>query len=251
MNAGPATHEIAAAMAWWQLAGIDADYADAPRGWLRAGDAAAPDAAPAPASVAPPPPKVAPAAGAPALGGSSAQWPADLAAFRQWWLTEPALDGGRTSGRVASRGGAGAALLVLVPMPEAEDEAAGSLLAGPQGRLVAAMARAMGLGEDQLAVAALLVRHTPFADWDALAAAGLGQLARHHIGLHAPARVLALGAGILPLIGHDPAQSPALVPPSGPQGAPLPLLAAPDPEALLARPAARARLWRDWLDWTA
>ncbi|MBS0254471.1 MAG: hypothetical protein JSS36_04480 [Proteobacteria bacterium] len=245
-------HSVAAALDWWRLAGVEHDYADAPRGWLKdpAPAAAPPEtrSAPAPQPAAAPPPAAAPVV---MLGGPPAEWPADLAAFRAWWLAEPSLDGGRVAGRVPSRGEAGAELLVLVPQPEEEDEAAGQLLAGVQGRLVAAFARAAGLGESRLAVAALLPRHTPFADWDGLASAGLGALARHHIGLIAPQRVLALGGNVLSLLGHDPAQSPAHLALSGPEGRQLALLAGPDPAALLARPAARARLWRDWLDWTA
>jgi DNA polymerase len=177
-------------------------------------------------------------------------WPGELAAFRDWWLTEPTLGPGAGAERVASRGGENAALLVLVPQPEAADAAAGQLLAGEQGALVAAMLRAMGIAPDQAALAALLPRHTPFADWEELARAGLGALARHHVALHRPARVLALGSGILPLLGLDPAQKTAFLPPAGDNGGAVPLLGAPSPEVLLARPAARAALWRNWLEWT-
>ena len=254
----PAFHaDAAAALDWWRLAGVDQLYGEA-KAWLRD-----PAPAPAPAGQAdngepqapkstvpvPTPPKPA-AAPVPQMGGAAQSWPADLATFRTWWLAEPTLAPGGAVERVASRGGTQAALLVLVPQPEAEDTAAGQLLAGEQGRLITAMLRAMGIGEDQAARVALLPRHTPFADWAALAEAGLGQLAHHHLALHAPMRVLVLGQGILPLLGLDPAQKTALLPLAGREDPGVPLLAAPAAEVLLARPAARAALWRAWLEWT-
>jgi DNA polymerase len=252
----PAFHaDAASALDWWRLAGVDQLYGEA-KGWLRepapAGQADHGEPqAPKSAAPAPTPPKpTAPPAPVPQMGGAAEGWPADLAAFRDWWLAEPTLAPGGAAERVASRGDAAAALLVLVPQPEAEDTAAGQLLAGEQGRLISAMLRAMGIGEDQAARVALLPRHTPFADWDALAAAGLGPLARHHLALHAPMRVLVLGQGILPLLGLDPAQKTAHLPLAGREEPGVPLLAAPAAEVLLARPAARAALWRAWLEWT-
>src|SRR3546814_19808883 len=47
--------------------------------------------------------------------------PQDLAAFRQWWLSEPGLDTIGPRGRIAPQGEAGAGLMVLVMDPEAGD----------------------------------------------------------------------------------------------------------------------------------
>ncbi len=237
---------ISAAFAWWQLAGVDAHYADGPRDWLA--PPAAPPGTPQPAApTAAPPAPVPPRA---QIGGNRAAWPDTLDAWRGWWLAEPTLDDGRVAGRVASRGAAGAELLVLVPQSEAHDADAGRLLAGPQGALVANMLRAMGLAPERTAIAALLPRHTPFADWAGLGQAGLSAITAHHLALLAPQRVLALGAGILPLLGHDPAQKTAALTLVNQQAPTVPLMAGPDPQVLLDRPATRAALWRDWLDWT-
>ena len=251
----PALHaDIAAALDWWRMAGVDHDYAEA-KGWLREDNAATPPAvaesARAPAPAASPAQSAPPATPAlPPLGGAAQGWPASLEPFRDWWRSEASLAPGDPGERVASRGGEAAALLVLVPQPEAQDAAAGHLLAGEQGALVAAMLRAMGVGEESAARVALLPRHTPFADWEGLAAAGLGPLALHHLALHRPARIIALGQGILPFLGLDPAQKTALLPLTGGKEGGVPLLAAPAGEVLLARPAARAALWRHWLEWT-
>ena len=252
----PAFHaDAAAALDWWRLAGVDQLYGEA-KAWLREpapqgqADKGEPQAPQSAAPVPTPPKPAAAPAPVPQIGGAADGWPAELATFRDWWLAEATLAPGGPAERVTSRGAATPALLVLVPQPEAEDSAAGQLLAGEQGRLITAMLRAMGIGEDQAARVALLPRHTPFADWAALAEAGLGALARHHIALHAPLRVLVLGQGILPLLGLDPAQKTALLPLAGREDAGVPLLAAPAAEVLLARPAARAALWRAWLEWT-
>src|SRR3546814_9582036 len=74
--------------------------------------------------------------------------PQDLAAFRQWWLSEPGLDTIGPRGRIAPQGEAGAGLMVLVMDPEAGDSQ--SLLSGAQGRLIDAMLRAMGMARAEV-----------------------------------------------------------------------------------------------------
>lgn len=191
---------IAAAQAWWRDAGVDFAYHDEPSGWLA--DAKSVDPAP-PAQVAPAaalPTEPAP----PPVGGDRADWPQDLETFAQWWLAEPSLDAGGTHPRLAPRGAAGAALLLLVPMPEEGDR--DTLLAGPHSRLLSSFARAAGFAPEAVAVAAALPRHTPMPDWDGLAAHGHGAVLLHLLGLARPQRVIAFGRRILPLLGHAPAQ---------------------------------------------
>ena len=103
----------------------------------------------------------------PPLGGERADWPASLAGLREWWLAEPSLDCAGNGPRIAPRGAADARLMVLVPMPEAEDR--DSLLSGPQGKLVAAMLSAMGIAGDEAYLASALPCHAPHADWEMLA----------------------------------------------------------------------------------
>jgi DNA polymerase len=124
----------------------------------------------------------------------------------------PSLDGGHVEGRIAAQGPAQAPLMVIVPQPEAGDAAAGSLLSGPQGALLRAMLGVMGLELDQLRLAAALPRHMPHPDWSALNAQGLGAVLRHHVALAQPQRIIAFGGNILPLLGHNLPQSPAVLP---------------------------------------
>ena len=237
--------EFAAALDWWREAGVDCDYADDPQDWLAKSppppevEAPAPVAAPAkPVRAAPPKPAI-----------DLAAMPGTLPEFVAWWLGEPALDHGRTSGRAPPRGPAGAALMVLVEEPEREDT--DRLLSGPQGKLLDSFLAAAGIAPDAVYVASALVRRTPMADWREVAAAGLGEALKRHVALVAPARLLALGGNVLSLLGHDPAQDPAVSRQFDHEGAAIPLVRARSLQAMLGRPAWKAALWREWLDATA
>lgn len=232
---------IAAAQAWWREAGVDLAFHDEPQGWLAEDVSEAMPAAAPVAEKSAPPPK-------PKIGGDPAAWPQDLPAFRQWWLEEPGLDPGGLNPRIAPRGEAGAALMLLVPMPEAEDRE--TLLSGREGRLLASLAAAMGLAPAQVYLAAALPRHSPVPDWERLGAEGLGEVLLHHIRLAAPRRLIVLGTRILPLLGHDPAQAAPVVSELTIHGAPVPMLTSYAPERLLGHARLRAGLWRAWLDWT-
>jgi len=237
--------QLAAAQAWWREAGVDSDFADAPRNWLEGERSKAQSErteAPEPLSGRGQPPAV------PPLGGDAATWPDSLADFARWWLTNEQLEAGGTAARVSPRGAANAALMVLVPMPEASDTE--RLLSGPQGQLVANMLRAMGIAEDTAYLASALPRHVRHPDWQALAARELGQIVNHHVRLVAPRRLLVLGRAMLPLFGHDPAQAGAKPREFALQGCPTPALVSYVPETLLETARFRAALWRGWLDWT-
>lgn len=240
-----AADRVAAAFDWWRDAGVDADFADAAQDWL----AAPPLPAPAAATAAAPVPLAAPVQAAlppPRLGGDAAHWPQDLAGFGHWWLSAPELDGGTTTGRVAPRGPHGAPLAILVEHPEAADT--DRLLSGPHGRLIGALLRALGHDEDAVYVAAALPRHMPLPDWSALDAAGLGDIARHHLALAAPQRLITFGPNVSSLLGHAPANSGAHSPPYYRIGASLPALAAPALESL-QRPGPKRLLWQTLLRW--
>lgn len=241
----PLAGEIAAALQWWRDAGLEHDFADEPSDWLARPAAAVTEAPP------PPPPVEIKAAPKPLvrLGGERASWPQDLAAFTAWWLAEPSLDNGQTSGRVAPRGNADAELMVLVEHPESGDGE--RLLSGPQGKLLDAILAALGIAGETVYVASLLPRHMPMPDWAALEAAGLGDLGRHHVALAAPKRLISFGANVSSLLGHDPAKSAETFAQTYQVGPDVPALAAPGLETLMARPRGKARLWQALLDWQA
>lgn len=229
----------AAALEWWREAGVDMHFNDEALAMLREADTESAPAAPvserkAPEPAAPPPPS---------MGGEQADWPSTLEQFAGWWLAEPSL--ADSASRVPPRGVGQAELMVLVPMPEADDS--DSLLSGPHGTLVSTMLRAMQIAPDKAYVAAALPAHQPLADWHALQAAGLGAVLTHHIALAAPRRLLVLGNDILPLLGLEKRQGVRELPLNGNT---VELLASVAPDNLLQNAKARANLWRRWLDWT-
>jgi DNA polymerase len=234
--------QVAGALDWWREAGVDLAFADAPTGWLAA--------EPAPETPAPrtpvrrPEPAEAPRA---RIGDDDTSWPASLAEFAGWWLSEPSLDNGQTAGRIAPAGPAGAPLLVLVEQPESVDR--DRLLAGGDGKLARAIVAALGIAPNQVYFASVLPRTTPHADWAGLTAQGLGDVLLHHLRLAAPQRVLAFGGNILPLLGHDPAKSPEILLQLNQEGSQVPVLAVRDLSTLRAKPAWKAGLWRRLLDW--
>jgi len=238
---------LAAVLDWWREAGVDHAFSDDPRTWLTEPAAAEPvqdrrePPRPAPSAPAAKPQVVERLAGLDTL-------PATLQAFQQWWLSEPSLDGGHVAGRVAPRGAEGAALMVLVDHPEAEDGEV--LLSGPQGRLLQAMFTAMGIGPESAYIAACLPRHMPLPDWASLDAAGLGEVVRHHIALARPQRLLVFGRHISPLLGHDPTKSAEPLHHFNHEGVSIPLLITPGLANLAGRPRSKAGLWQAWLDWT-
>ena len=68
--------------------------------------------------------------------------------------------------------------------------------------------------------------------------------------LACPTRVMVLGRGILPLLGHSPTQGAPAVSELSIQGRPVPLLATYAPENLLKSARERVGLWQRWLEWT-
>lgn len=244
----PFAKQVAAAFDWWREAGVDADFSDEAAGWLAdpvAEETGNPREEPPRRIVetAPPPqPPVQP------VGGDSVNWPGTLPEFRQWWLTDPSLDKGGIAPRVASRGEVGADLMVLIAQPEEGDTE--RLLSGPLGALLDGFLDAAGIDREKAAFAAVLPRHTPVPDWRGLADRGLGKILSHHVGLHAPKRMLILGRNILPLCGHDLAQGAATLQIFNHDCGQVPAMAEVGPERLLANAASRARLWQRWLDWT-
>ena len=234
--------------AFWRDAGVDLAFADDARDWLA--ESAAP---PASASALPARPVSAPApraplgptgASAPVLDAGREGWPRTLDAFAPWWLAEPALDTGPAGQRVPPRGAASPPLMVIVAEPEGQDRE--RLLSGPGGALFDAIERAMGLAPDTAYRASALPRHTPAADWEGLAKAGMGEVLRHHVALVAPERLLVLSREALALLKPDRFDDDgtgAVI--AGDRE--IPLLAAYPLAQMASRPGYKRIFWNRWL----
>ena len=259
MNApgSPLARDLAATLDWWRDAGVDLDFVDDATAWLR--DDALAQAA---EDEEQPPqrthrdlakaPQEEPAFSAPKvdrinlLGDSP---PASLDAFHQFWLEAPGLDGIGPRGRIAPRGVERADLMVLVVDPEERDR--DTLLSGPQGELLANILRAMGLTGDHSYIASALPRHTPMADTEAIAHSGMDAVLALHIKLAKPKRIVAFGANILPLLGHDRAQDIISLREINHDGATTPLLVSEGLDSLMSMPRLKARFWRRCMEWSA
>lgn len=236
---------LTAALDWWREAGVEHDFQDEPTCWLK------PPETPASAPIAEhrPAGNSAPTLDTPAPTLDRANWPGELSAFNQWWLNAPWLDAGPAASRVPPRGQAQPEMMIIVPEPESDD--GDTLLSGLQGKFLEAILSACDIGMDQVYIASVLPRRTPAADWQEIAAQGMGDVLRHHLGLVRPERLAVFGTNILALIGNDPPQGPAILRIFNHEERSIPLLAARSLEAMLERPRWKAGLWQTWLDWTA
>lgn len=230
--------QYAAALDWWRDAGVDQDFVDEAQSLLEEPEATrpapAPSAASQPEASEPAPPKI-----------TAADLPENLGDFRKWW-TDPASPIPAGPGRrIAPRGEQEAQLMVLVPMPEAND--GDSLLQGPQGTLIANIAKAIGIDTNALYLASALPSHMPLPAWEQLHAEGLGTAVRHHIALARPKRVLLFGSKLPALLGHDYGAPPESFASIGD----TPALTTFALERLLDHPRQRARLWQRLLQWNS
>ncbi|GMN01322.1 uracil-DNA glycosylase family protein [Erythrobacter sp. MTPC3] len=259
MNAEPPslTRDLLAAMDWWRDAGVDLDFADDATVWTGSEDAASaqpdaainsshPGASGAAGNVENDRPAASKIARADLLGDSP---PASLADFHTFWMEAPGLDGVGPRGRIAPRGNANADTMFLVVDPEEADRE--TLLSGPQGALLANMMAAMGIAPDSAYISSALPRHTPMADTPTIAAGGMDAVTSLHIQLAQPKRIIALGSGILPLIGHDQAQGAPSLPEINHAPSGIPVLVSEGLDSMMSMPRLKSRFWRRWIEWSA
>ena len=247
-----ALESLEGAFDWWREAGVDADFLDEASGWLAQPEAD--DAVAAPPPPAPPPierktalQRALEQGNAPTSQIDDAAIPDTLEKFREWWMTEASLADGALDRRVPPRGVAGAKLMLLLPQPFDDD--ADGLLTGGAGKFVDAMLGAMGIAGHEAYFASALPAPMAMPDWGQLAAGGLGAIAKAHIALAAPQRVILFGRAQLALFDKSPEQArdPLSLDCAG---KPYPLLAAPDLRNLARSAARRETFWNRWLDWT-
>lgn len=176
--------EQKAALSWWLEAGVDVAVAETPRDWLK-------PAAPRPAR-APPAPSAEPR-------------PAHetLDQFRLWLEQSDALPlRGTSPQRVLPRGAAHAPVMLLAEMPSAEDVAAGQPLSGECWMLAQAMLAAIGIRAEDAYCASLSCFHAPGAKLRGADLEACAEIARDHIRLAQPKRLLLLGeAPCMALLG--------------------------------------------------
>jgi len=238
--------DITGALDWWREAGVDFDFLDTPRQWIVPEEERDENGGRIPPRRRPPVQVDAP----PALPSriDPALLPADLPAFRDWWMRESLLDDGGSAGRILPSGQSGAPLMIVVETPEPQDRE--TLLTGPQGKLLDAMLAAFGTRREEVYLASALPRHDALPDWRAAETRGLGDALARHVNLVAPQRLMVLGGNVLSLIGHESPQRAAVLRQFHHEGCVIPLLAGWGLAALMQQPRAKAGFWNAWLEWS-
>ncbi|UVO49425.1 uracil-DNA glycosylase [Sphingomonas sp. SUN019] len=217
----------ASALEWWRDAGVDMLVEDAPRDWL----AAIPEAA-------------APVAVAPAATRSAAP-PATIEAFLAWRMSADAPEADWSGVKIAASGPVDAVLMVLVDCPEREDSDV--LMSGAVGRLFDRMLAAIGRSRADIHLAALCAARPVAGRMPREIEARLGEIARHHVALVAPKRLLVMGnAASRAILPTDAAQSRENLPVLNHTGGKVTaVVTSYHPRFLLEKPAAKAEAWRD------
>jgi len=233
---GLTADDWASALDWWREAGVDVLVDDGVRDWF----------------AAPPAPIAVTAATVAATAASApAALPATLEAFAAWRLGADAPEAAWSGVSLAASGPADAKIMVLVDCPDREDGDAGALLSGTTGKLFDRMLAAIGLSRETVHVAAVCARRPAAGRMPREIEARLGEVARHHIGLVAPERLLLLGdATARAVLGMDRQAAKgdlrAFNHESGTTGAGTTgVVASLHPRLLIERPAMKAESWRD------
>ena len=221
----------ASALDWWHDAGVDVLVEDERIDWL------AVPSAPAVRQDAPP------AVAAPAPDTLPGTWEA----FVTWRAGEAAPEARWGGAAVAASGPAGAALMFLVDCPERGDRDA--LMEGEVGRLFDRMLAAIGMTRAQVALASVCTRRPTTGRVPREVEARLGEIARHHVALARPRRVLAMGdAATRALLATNVAEARGRLHALNHKNATIAeVVATHHPRFLLDRPAAKAEAWKDLL----
>lgn len=215
-------------LGWWRDAGVDTAISEAPVDWLAR---AAPT--PEPRAVAKEP--------------AAALLPGTIDALRAW-LAEgddvPEAHWGPV--RIAASGDPAAGLMIVADIPDRGDAEAGQLFAGDVGRLFDRMLAAIGRDRASVYLVPLASVRPPGGRIDPDSAARLAEIARHHVLLARPKRLLLMGdAPSRALLGMDRRDARGKLRPLNHDGVMIETVATFHPRFLLERPAAKAEAWKD------
>lgn len=224
----------ASALDWWRDAGVDTLVEDQAFGWLDTARAQA-------AQVAA---RAAPAAAPPAAPETL---PDDHAAFAAWRIGTAAPEARWGGVAIAATGPAAAELMIFVDCPERDDR--DLLMEGDVGRLFERMLGAIGRTRADTALASVCVRRPTTGRVPRDVQERLGEIARHHVALAAPKRLLVMGdAASRAILAMNVAEARGRFHALNHKGGKVThVVASHHPRFLLDRPAAKAEAWRDLL----
>jgi uracil-DNA glycosylase family 4 len=222
--------EARSALAWWLEAGVDAAIQEQPRDWLKA---------PEPRVVAKSPPS---STAAPNLVQPAHE---TLAELQHWLASSMELPlASSTAKRILPKGPEQAAIMLLSDAPTSGDWMAGQPIGGDGWELTKRMLAAINIPADRAYSASLSCFNTPGARLTPADREACAEIARRHIRLAKPKRLLLFGGAV----------TQALL------GKPLPTarghvhkiegvrtVATFDPRELVKQPSNKSLAWKDLL----
>jgi uracil-DNA glycosylase len=222
------TSAAASLIGWWQDAGVDIFVDETPVPWLQKGLVAAKPAAPATPNV-------------------RAPLPNTVDALTAWMLADPDIpEAGPPPRRIAASGTAGAPLMIMIDMPEANDHEAGHLLSGECGKLFENMLSAIGESRSSVYLATLCPGRPVTGRLAEPALPRLAEIACHHIALCVPKRLWLLGSTVSrALLGVDDVASVGNLHDFNHEAVNISTVVSFAPRFLLEHPAQKARVWAD------
>jgi uracil-DNA glycosylase family 4 len=167
--------EARSALAWWLEAGVDVAVQDEPRDWL----------SPTPRSAAPAP-----------VANVAEPSHETLAELRSWLETSANLPlASATARRILPHGPENAAVMLLSDAPTLEDASSGQPIGGEAWELAKRMLAAIGIAPDEAYSASLSCFNAPGTRMDDKDREACAEIARRHIRLVQPKRLLLFGDG--------------------------------------------------------
>lgn len=220
--------EARSALAWWLEAGVDVAIQDEPRDWLKPAPSK-----PAAQSKAPPPPNI------------TRPDHETLAELQDWLATSVQLPlASSTAKRILPHGPENAAIMLLSDAPSLEDYASGQPIGGDAWLLAQKMLAAIGFTSEQAYSASLSPIHTPGARLSGREREDYAEIARSHVRLAKPRRLLLFGDGpAFALLGKPVAQARGHV--HKVEG--VRTIATFHPRHLIKRPLDKSLAWQDLL----
>ena len=218
--------EARSALAWWLEAGVDVAVQEDPRDWLK--------------------PLQRPGTSAPAPIANVAEPSHDTLAQLQQWLSSSAELplASATARRILPHGPENASVMLLSDSPSLEDFAAGQPIGGESWVLAGRMLAAIGLSTEQVYSASLSCFHAPGARMDDKAREACAAIARQHIRLAQPQRLILFGDGpCLALLGKRLVEARGHI--HKVEG--VRTVATFHPRHLIKRPLDKSLAWRDLL----
>jgi len=221
--------EARSALAWWLDAGVDVAVQEEPRDWLK------------PAS-----PKQARSTAEPlAQPNVTAPTHETLADLQQWLAGSMELPlASATAKRVMPVGPENAAIMLLSDAPTLDELAAGQPIGGEAWELTQRMLAAINIAAERAYIASLSCVHAPGARMTPAEREACVEIARRHIELARPQRVLLFGDGVATaLLGKPVAQARGHV--HKIEG--IRTVATFHPRHLIKRPLDKSLAWKDLL----